>query len=681
MSSTNRFILQVARRYPFLVILTVLLGFSDAVFNGVSTFLVIPLVMAFLGRDMNIEGGPPILQAFTSLFDGIDSDFRVPAIAFAVFLALFLKNAAQYANAYSAGLLKRAVTLDLRRQAVKILLEVDLDFFAKMRAGDLLNRVNGQTARAANSVQLISNFIKVILTLSAFFIALVAISWKLTVTAFILLPIVFFINQYFVKRAKKYGEAIADNSRQYTSALHEVIAGIRIIKSRNNEQEEYKKIDNLLTEVQQAQFLSTINSSIIGPLNNLSGITIVFAIVLIGDFFLAQQIQSFPTVLLNFLLFLFRMLPFVGQLNQQRSKLANLSASVDLVIDFLRRDNKPFMSNGHLPLQQLQEGIRFENVNFRYPEREQMVLRDISLFLPKGKTLALVGGSGAGKSTIADLVARFYDVTSGRILIDGHDIREYDLRSLRESMGIISQDTFLFNDTVRNNIAYANSQATDEEIVQAAKSANAYDFIMDLPQGFDTTLGDRGVLLSGGQRQRIAIARALLQQPQILILDEATSALDTVSERLVQEAIERLSRDRTVLVIAHRLSTVQKADTIAVLERGQLVEMGTHQQLLAKEKGYYRYLYSIQFSDGKPKDLEPDEQVIAKASYEARNYLNSIVGDLQLLVDELVDTPEEQSEITEDAYHSAISLLRTLEIFETQTEKQHNASILKSDRS
>lgn len=680
MSSTNRFILQVARRYPFLVLLTVVMGFSDAVFNGVSTFLVIPLVMAFLGQDMNIEGAPPILQAFTSLFDGIDPDFRVPAITFAVVLALFLKNASQYASSYSAGLLKRTLTLDIRRKALKVLLEVDLDFFAKMRAGDLLNRLGAQVQRTANSVQLIATFTRNILTLSAFVVALLAISWQLTLTAFLLLPFVVLINQFFIIRAKKYGESISSKSREFSSALHELIAGIRLIKSRNNEEEEYNKINHYLTEVQNAQFLSNVNSSIIGPINNFSGVMMVLAIVLLGEFILANQIESLSTVLLNFLVFLFRMLPFVGQLNQNRSQLANLSASVDLVADFLRRDNKPFMTNGHLSLQHLQEGIRFENVSFYYPDREQLVLQDINLFLPKGETLALVGGSGAGKSTIADLVPRFYDVSSGRILIDGNDIREYDLRSLRESMGIISQDTFLFNDTVRNNIAYADFQATDEEVVQAAKNANAYDFIMDLPQGFDTTLGDRGVLLSGGQRQRIAIARALLQKPQILILDEATSALDTVSERLVQEAIDRLSRDRTVLVIAHRLSTIQQADKIAVLERGKVVEKGSHNELLQKQNGYYHHLYSIQFSGKSSKEHEADKQVIAKASYEARNSLNSIVGDLQLLVDEMVDTPEEQFQITEDAYHSAISLLRTLEIFENQT-KEDGASILNSDRS
>ncbi|MER3478097.1 MAG: ABC transporter ATP-binding protein, partial [Leptolyngbya sp. ERB_1_2] len=220
----------------------------------------------------------------------------------------------------------------------------------------------------------------------------------------------------------------------------------------------------------------------------------------------------------------------------------------------------------------------------------------VDLWLPKGTTLALVGSSGAGKSTLADLLPRFYDPTAGRILIDDRDLKDFELRSLRRSMGIVSQDTFLFNDSVRNNLAYARRTASDDEILEATKRANAYEFIIKLPQGFDTLIGDRGVMLSGGQRQRLAIARALLRDPEILILDEATSALDTVSERLVQSAIDELSRDRTTLVIAHRLSTVQKADQIAVLDQGCVVEVGTHIELL-KQGGLYAQLYAMQFSE------------------------------------------------------------------------------------
>jgi ATP-binding cassette, subfamily B, bacterial MsbA len=331
------------------------------------------------------------------------------------------------------------------------------------------------------------------------------------------------------------------------------------------------------------------------------------------------------------------------------------------VNEFLRRDRKPIMQNGKIPYTSLQEGIHFNHISLSYPGHEKVVLNDVDLYLPRNTTLALVGSSGAGKSTMADLLPRFYDPTEGCILVDGVDLKELDFRSLRRSMGIVSQDTFLFNTSVRNNIAYGSPNATDDEVFEAAKRANAYEFITQLPNGWETQLGDRGVLLSGGQRQRLAIARALLQNPEILILDEATSALDTVSERLVQEAIDNLSRDRTTLIIAHRLSTVQKADQIAVMDQGRVVELGSHEELLAK-KGYYAKLCKMQFSE-KP-EMKVDQAELATTSYEIRNRLNRLVGSLSLMMDDVFDSPEEQREWTEEAYYSALNLIQSLEIVE-----------------
>ncbi len=318
-------------------------------------------------------------------------------------------------------------------------------------------------------------------------------------------------------------------------------------------------------------------------------------------------------------------------------------------------------------------------------------MQDIDLYLPCGKTLALVGSSGAGKSTIADLLPRFYDPITGAITIDDIDLREFDIQSLRKAMGIVSQDTFLFNDSIKNNIAYGEPEATEAEIITAAKKANAYEFVNQLPQGFDTIIGDRGVMLSGGQRQRLAIARALLQDPEILILDEATSALDTVSERLVQEAIDNLSRGslasgetRTTLVIAHRLSTVQKADQIAVLDRGRVVEVGTHTELLQKG-AYYSRLYSMQFGKDNgeghktkliPKIASKLQKELIHIAHEIRNPLNSIIDSLNLLLDNMGDNPQEWLGLIEKSSLSAKKMSYGIDHFENFVSSQSNDELL-----
>ena len=278
--------------------------------------------------------------------------------------------------------------------------------------------------------------------------------------------------------------------------------------------------------------------------------------------------------------------------------------------------------------------------------------------------MALVGASGAGKSTLVDLLPRFYDPTSGKVTIDGCNLKDYNFKSLRRSMGIVSQDTYLFNNTLRYNIAYAHPEATESDIIAAIKQANAYEFIEQLPQQLDTQVGDRGILLSGGQKQRIAIARAILSNPDILILDEATSALDTVSEKLVQRALEELSRDRTTIAIAHRLSTIQKADCIAVLHQGKIVETGTHTELLNRN-GYYANLYRIQFSQESPSGLETvRDNIPLEMIREIRTRLNPTIGYLGLLADEIVDSPEERQELTQEAYDAAVRILKTVQFLE-----------------
>ncbi|WP_089129396.1 ABC transporter ATP-binding protein [Tolypothrix sp. NIES-4075] len=666
----NKLLIKFAKPYPGWIIITIILGFSGALFNGISTALIVPVILKIVGQEVNLTSAPGILKVIMYPFDKVSESYRLPLMAGAIILTIILKNGATYASTLASSTLTRMLTSDMREAGVKLLLEVDIDYYAKMKVGDLINRLGGEIARAASAI---GNAVKLVIlgiTILVFVGFLLSISWQLTIAATFLLSLVMLINQYAIGRSKKFGQELSEMSKAYSISTLETLSGIRLVKATGNEEKEYQRIKKLIRDREKAEYQSQANSEIIAPVSEVMGITALLLIVFLSRTFFAAQIASLSAVIFTYLLVLLRLLPLISQLNTVRSTFANTTGSVDMVTEFLRLDNKPLMSKGKFNYTKLQEGVHFHNISFSYPNQEKLVLKDVDLFLPRGTTLALVGGSGAGKSTLADLLPRFYDPISGSITIDKIDLRDFNITSLRKAMGIVSQDTFLFNDSVRNNIAYGKPEATEDEVIAAAQRANAYEFISKLPQGLETMIGDRGVMLSGGQRQRLAIARALLQNPEILILDEATSALDTVSERLVQAAIDDLSRDRTTLVIAHRLSTVQKAHQIAVLDQGRVVEVGTHQELLSKN-GYYSRLYSMQFSD-RPVKSKPHQSLI-RISHEMRSRLNSMIGFLRLILDDMVDNPQERQELIAESYKSAFITLNAVDVFDDIIKLQTNS--------
>lgn len=677
----NRLLLKFALQYPFLMAITVILGFSGALFNGISTALIVPLLLGFLGQDTGLlEKGPAPLQKLMLFFDNFPGDFKFMAMIGTVFFAILAKNLAMYLTTILSAYLNRSLITNMRLQGVNLLLDVDLTFFSNVKLGDVVNTINNEVNRAINSIKIAIEMLTTFITIIVFLGILISLSWQLTIVSTGLLGLVALSNQYLIQSAKKYGKILSEKSGQYTGKLIEVLSGIRLVKTVSTEEQEFRILNQYIREREQAELRSQATFAAISPLNECLGIMTILAIVIAGRYIFSEQLASVSTILLIYLVTLFRLIPFVGQLNGNRSRFANFAPSAEIVAHFLNRDNKNIMENGTHEYTPLQKGIRFENVSFSYPGHNEQVLEDINLWVPKGKTVALVGSSGAGKSTLVDLVPRYYDPSAGRITLDGIDIRDFKMHDLRRAMGVVSQDTFLFNNTIAYNIAYGKEDATLEEIMQAAKRANAYDFIMQMPDQFETDIGDRGVMLSGGQRQRIAIARALLRNPDILILDEATSALDTVSERLVQEAIDELCRDRTTMVIAHRLSTVRQAYKIAVMEKGRIVEFGNHDELLEMD-GQYANLHAMQFGKKKKKVTLPTNAALIRASirashelrtrlsYEVRTRLNGMLGTLQLVTDDLVDTPEEKQELIEESYEAALGLLKTLSFFEEHGSK------------
>jgi ABC-type multidrug transport system fused ATPase/permease subunit len=405
------------------------------------------------------------------------------------------------------------------------------------------------------------------------------ISWQLTLAAFLLFSLVFVGLTNLNRRVRTASFPVSAANGRFTSRAVEFVASIRTVQAHATHDFERRRFYQASSDIVEKAFQATLKVAIVRPLAEGLATTILIGMIIIGMTVLVQNGTLQAAALLTFLFVLFRLVPAIQDLNGSITLMMSYQGSIKNVENLLCRDGKPYIVNGVKPFLELQRDIAFVAVDFGY-DSTQPILQSITLTIPRGKTVALVGASGAGKSTLADLIPRFYDPTEGKILFDGVDLREFDIQSVRRQMAIVSQDTFIFNATVRDNIAYGSENASDEAIWQAAKSANAIDFIQALPEGLETKLGDRGVRLSGGQRQRIAIARALLKDPEILILDEATSALDSVSERLIQESLEKLARGRTVIVIAHRLSTIANADKVVVLEQGRIVEQGTYEELL-----------------------------------------------------------------------------------------------------
>ena len=672
----NKFLLNIAKEQPLFIVISTILSLSSAIFNGVGTALLIPILVVFLGDGdfSDLPNKPAFIKEFFTFFDRFEGEFKIIIMIALVIGAIILKNTTNYVNLLIGNYYTKFLVNRMRFSGFALLCEVGIDFYAKNKVGDIMVRINREIERTTAAMRSLQKVLTVSITVLTFVYFLILISLPLTLIATVLLGIIAFGNQVFVVKSKKLGQSLSKTSKEYSRKVLEFLMGIRLIKTVANEQQEYESIKNLIKDREKAQLQVQAISGIIGPINEISGIIMILGLIIISRYLFREQIQEFAPILLTYLVILFRLLPFIGQLNSARTQFANNIPSAEITADFLRRDNKPFLSVGNIKYTNLKSEIKFEEVSFAYPNNEQLVLNNIDISIPKGKTIALVGSSGAGKSTIADLLPRFYDPIEGQITIDGKNLKEYEIKSFRRAMGIVSQDTFLFNNSIAYNISYGLKNVSEAEIIAAAKRANAYEFITQLPKGLNTEVGDRGVMLSGGQRQRLAIARALLRNPDILILDEATSALDTVSERLVQEAIEELCRERTTLVIAHRLSTIRKADQIVVLDKGKVIEVGNHEELLAKNHLYAR-LYSMQFQDKSYDEVAPITQKIASKllrhtninlSYEMRNSLNSFIGSLQLITDGLIEDIEERELVLFEAYQAAINMLDTIEKYEKE---------------
>ena len=520
-------------------------------------------------------------------------------IAASIIAIFVVRGLFWYGQNYLMSYVGQSVIIDIRAAVFKKLQRLSVSFYDKNKTGTIMsyvtNDVNAlQSAMVENTIEMITEGFILIGSV----VAMIYLDWRLTLFTVCTFPVVLWFMEFFGKKIRKTGGRIQECTADITSVLQESVASARVIKSFVREDYEVDRFDvenraNFRANMKNAQLMATLTPVV--ELVAAIGVTMIIwygGNNVINGTITAGSLVAFLTYAVNISNPIKRLTRVIGNIQKALAAAQRVFMIIDMPEEIAEsRDAKQ--------LPEVSGKVEFQNVSFAYDDKGN-VITDLSFSVKPGEVIAIVGPSGAGKSTIATLMPRFYDVNKGDIKIDGHSVREVTLDSLREQVGIVPQETMLFNGSVYNNILYGRLDATKEEIEAAAKAANAHDFIMQLTDGYETKLGDRGVNLSGGQRQRIAIARAILKNPRILILDEATSALDTESERVVQEALDRLMVGRTSFVIAHRLSTVKNADKILVLEKGNLVESGTHDELLALD-GLYAHLYKIQYRNKEAK--------------------------------------------------------------------------------
>lgn len=603
--------LQILRRfippYKKYLALTVVFNILSAVLNIFSFAALIPILQILF----RTEGAGTATELMPWSLDNLkevlanNADYYVTQLIanvgatttlllIGLFLAFttFLKTGAYFLSSATIIPIRTGVVRDIRNQLYHKITSLPIGFFSEERKGDIIARMTGDVGEIESSIMssldmLFKNPILII----SYFTALIFISWQLTLFTLVFVPIFGWFMGYVGRKLKRKSIAAQSLWSDTMSQVEETLGGLRIIKAFCAEDKMNKRFDGINSEYRDSIQRVNIRQQMAHPMSEFLGTVLIIIVLWVGGILvLDQQILSGPTFI-YYLVMLYSIINPLKDFSKASYNIPKGLASMERVDKILKAENTIKEPANPKHIASFEHQIEFRHVSFRYGE--QWVLKDINLVIEKGKTVALVGQSGSGKSTLVDLIPRYYDVQEGEVLIDGINIKELGIHDLRQLIGNVNQEAILFNDSFYGNITFGVDSATREQVEQAAHIANAHEFIMQTEHGYDTNIGDRGGRLSGGQRQRVSIARAILKNPPILILDEATSALDTESERLVQDALERLMKTRTTVAIAHRLSTIKNADEICVLHEGEIVERGTHGELLEKG-GYYRKLHEMQ---------------------------------------------------------------------------------------
>lgn len=594
------------KKYAFL---NIFFNILYALFSTLSFVALIPVLEIIFSEKRDpvvrpvyegLSGAKDYAQDYLNyvIIDNINNhgEFMVLMAMVGIIIALFLlKNLSNYLALFYSTFMRNGVLKDLRNDLYDKVIHFPLAFYSEKRKGDTISRLSGDVDEVKNSVlSVLEMIVREPLTIIFSLATMLFISPKLTLFVFLFLPISGFLISRVGRSLKKGSLLVQNEQGTFLSILEETMGGLRIIKGFHAEKIFQKKFEDSNERFYKYSNSVLNRQNLASPLSELLGIITIGVLLVYGGYLVFIDRTLEASFFIGYIMLAYNILTPAKAISKASYSIKRADGSAHRILELLEAENTIVEIENPIVKENFDQAISIKNISFKYDE--QYVLKNFSLEIPKGKTVALVGQSGSGKSTIANLLTRFYDVNEGSIEIDGVDIKDMSKGSLRGLMGIVTQDSILFNDTVANNLKIGNPIATEADLMEAARISNSYEFIKDLPEGFDTNIGDSGNKLSGGQKQRLSIARAVLKNPPIMILDEATSALDTESERLVQDALENMMKNRTSVVIAHRLSTIQDADLIVVLSRGEIVEQGKHQELL-EQRGVYYNLVKMQTLD------------------------------------------------------------------------------------